>query len=471
MSIIKGFSIGLLTVPMIIQAQDKPNIIYILADDLGYGDLSCLNKESKISTPFLDQLASEGMIFSDAHTASSVSTPSRYAILTGRYSWRSKLKNGVLHGNSTHLIPPDRHTVASILDEEGYNTACIGKWHLGMDWPTIDGGAAAKGLKNVDFEKDIQNGPLDLGFDYFFGLSGSLGMAPHVYVENRRAVEIPSRYISDNKILKKEMLNGRPGWMADGWNIYNVLPDITEKATSYIMENAGKGNPFFLYFPLSSPHKPVAPNEEFLGKSEAGAYGDFVVETDWVIGQILKAVKEAGVEKNTLIIFTADNGPENTMIQRKTEFDHFSSGEYRGCKRDNWEGGHRVPLLMKWPEKIKSGTISDIPVSLVDLMATVADINNTEYSENAGEDSHSILPLMLSENIPDYEERIIIHHSSFGHFAVRKGNWVLLLHSGSGGKDQLYTDLDAEYFETPVQLYNLAEDPGQFKNLYKEYPD
>jgi len=444
-----------------------PNIIFILADDLGYGDVSCLNPESKIHTPNLDNLASEGITFTDAHSGSGVCTPTRYGILTGRYSWRSILKKGVLQGHSRALISSDRLTVADLLKKAGYKTACIGKWHLGMDWPTKDGRPAVKGLKNVDFKQDIKNSPLDFGFDYFFGISGSLGMAPHTFIENRRVVVEPTIYVKDKKILHGKLINGREGWMAKDWDPKKVLPEITRKAVNFIKQTTTKspGQPFFLYFALTSPHKPVVPNDEFIGKSQAGYYGDFVVETDWVVGQILQTVRNVGIEQNTIIIFTSDNGPERTKYEREKRYHHDSTAHFRGCKRDNWEGGHRIPFFAKWPGRIKPGSICNEPICLTDFMATCAEITGQKLPDNAGEDSYSILPLLLGKKINKPIREAVIHHSSRGYFAIRQGEWKLLLHEGSGGNKYNLED------DSPIQLYNIKKDKYETKNVADKYPD
>ena len=461
-----GVSVGL---PLYAKTKPRklPNIIYILADDLGYGDVSCLNPKSRIQTPNLDMLAKQGMTFTDAHSNSAVCTPTRYGVLTGRYSWRTKLQNGVLKGHSMPLIPIDRITVPALLKQSGYATACIGKWHLGMDWPTKDGKEAKLGLKNVDFNRDIQHNPLDLGFDYYYGMSASLGMAPHVFIENRRVVQEPTIYVEKKSPVRKKLLNGREGWMAEGWDIYKVLPKFRDKSIEFIKDHVQQhqDQPFFLYLPLNSPHKPIAPNEEFRGKSGAGEYGDFVMETDDAIGQVLQTVEDAGIADNTLIIFTSDNGPERIMYDIFKEYGHDGSAQYRGCKRDNWDGGHRIPFFARWPSVIPAGSKSDEVICLTDLMATAAAITDQTLPETAGEDSVSILPALTGAKLTTPLREAVVHHSSKGFFAIRQGEWKLLLHDGSGGNK--YPDV----VTGDIQLYNMAADEAETTNLAEQHPE
>ncbi|MBT3227639.1 MAG: arylsulfatase [Candidatus Marinimicrobia bacterium] len=449
-----------------LKSGKHPNIIYILADDLGYGDVSCLNPESRIQTPHIDQLAANGINFTDAHSNSGVCTPTRYGVLAGRYTWRTKLKRGVLKGHSKPLIPTNRLTVPALLRQSGYATACIGKWHLGMDWPTKDGEEAKLGLKNVDFNQDIQHNPLDLGFDYYYGISGSLGMPPHVFIENRRVVEEPTIYVKKKTPEAKQLLNGREGWMVEGWDIHYVLPRFRDKAVEYIKDHTKKSpeQPFFMYLPLNSPHKPIAPNKEFLGKSEAGEYGDFVMETDHAVGQVVKAVQETGIADNTLIIFTSDNGPERIMYAIHKEFGHDGSAQYRGCKRDNWDGGHRIPFFATWPGTIQAGHSTSELICLTDMLATCAEITDQELPDNAGEDSVSILPALKGINSQPIREAVV-HHSAKGFFAIRQGDWKLLLHDGSGGNK--YPDVKTP----PIQLYNMRIDETETQEFSVQNPE
>ncbi len=460
------------------QAADKPNIVYILADDLGYGDLGCYNKASKIPTPNLDQLAKEGMRFTDAHAPTSVCTPTRYALLTGRYSWRSRLKMGVLGPWDPTLIEAGRLTVPAMLREQGYATACFGKWHLGFKWPTKDGQPAKSGpdkLSNVDFTKPLGEGPITRGFDYYFGVDLP-NYPPYCFIENDHTVGIPTE--------PSDSVYNRPGPVVKGWKLVEILPEITRRALKYV-DDAAKAptrKPFFLYFPLTAPHYPVVPSPEFHGKSQASEYGDFVTQVDWTVGQVLEALKRNGLTENTLVFFTSDNGPEVVEIKpgayaRAEQYDHFSMGELRGVKRDAWEGGHRVPFLARWPGKIKAGSVSDETICHVDLMGTVAALLDVKVPRDAGEDSYNLLPVFMGQNYTKPIREATVHHGAKGRFAIRKGDWVLI--DGSTGdenaargetewfkKQRGYTDDKQE-----KQLFDLKKDISERKNLYAENPE
>jgi arylsulfatase A-like enzyme len=454
------------------EKANDPNIIYILADDMGYGDIRALNPECKIATPHLDQLAQGGMIFTDAHSSSSVCTPTRYGVLTGRYNWRSRLKSGVLWGLSRRLIEPDRETVPSMLKEHGYYTACVGKWHLGMDWSLKQGGFATEQSYNkktnpgwdVDYSRPIQNGPNSVGFDYFFGISASLDMPPYVYIENDRSQGIPT--------VTKAFF--RDGPAHKDFEAIDVLPRITDKTVEIIDEHAAaskEGKPFFIYFPLNAPHTPILPTPEWQGKSGINAYCDFVMQVDDTVGQVMQALKKQGIHENTLVIFTADNGCSPAAnFKEMTDKDHQPSYQFRGHKADIYEGGHRVPFIANWPAQIKAGTHSDQLTCLTDLFATAADIVGAKVPDNAGEDSVSILPAMEGKADTPLREAAV-HHSIRGAFSIRKDHWKLELCPGSGGwsfpkpgKDDL-SDLPA------IQLYDLNDDVGEQKNVQDEHPE
>lgn len=440
----------------------RPNIVYILADDLGYGDLSCLNSDSKIHTPNLDQLARDGMIFTDAHSGSAVCTPTRYGILTGRYCWRSRLKKGVLAGTSPHLIEPGRLTVASVLRTSGYHTACIGKWHLGWDW------TMRKDKPNqIDFDWPIQNGPRTNGFDYGFCIPASLDMPPYVYVENERVTAIPDRTIDGQtgKILL------RKGLIAPDLTPGDVLPTITRKAVSYIDQRAKQKSPFFLYFPLTAPHTPILPTPEFQGKSKTSEYGDFVLQVDWTVGQVLETLKRNGLERDTLVIFTSDNGfAPAADLDELRQLGHNPSYIFRGHKADIFEGGHRIPYITRWPGHIKPGSISADPICLTDLAATAAEIVRYDLPANAAEDSVSILPDMLGTAKGPLREAIV-HHSVEGSFSIRQGRWKLELCPGSGGWSYPRPDRDQTEHLPPVQLYDLEADIAETNNVQDRHPE
>lgn len=434
-----------------------PNIVYILADDMGYGDVSALNHDSKIPTPNIDRLAREGMIFCDAHSGSAVCTPTRYGILTGRYCWRSRLKKGVLYGYSEHLIEDGRMTVATLLKQNGYNTACVGKWHLGMDMPTTN--ATKAGAGNVDWKGIIKKSPTAYGFDYFYGIAASLDMDPYIYIENDKFV---------GECTTQKAFH-RKGPAHKDFEAVDVLPTISRKAAEYINKQSAD-KPFFAYVPLTAPHTPIAPSEEYQGKSELGKYGDFCIQTDAVVGAICDALQKKGLTENTIVIFTSDNGcsPAAGFAALK-EKGHNPSYVYRGNKADIFEGGHRIPFLVRWPSHVKPGSESDETICLTDLMATCASIVGCKLPKDAGEDSYNILPAMLGENQSKPIREATVHHSINGSFSIRQGKWKLELCPDSGGwsdpKPGKAKDLP------PIQLYNLAEDIGETNNLQDKYPD
>lgn len=466
----------------------KPNIIYILADDLGYGDLTVYNPASKIKTPNLDQLATEGMRFTDAHSPSSVCTPTRYGILTGRYCWRSRLPRGVLQGYGQALLEKDRKTVASLLKENGYYTGVIGKWHLGLDWVVKE--AYKDSIKNhpgytnesgmvrqmnedwVDFSKKPTDGPLDHGFDYSYILPASLDMQPYCYLENDVLTELPDQHTPGNELNSPSYATGafwRPGKITKSFDFYDVLPNFIRRAQEFVKARSQEENPFFLYLPLAAPHSPWVPTDEYNGSSGAGQYGDFVKMVDEQVGYLLATLKESGVLDNTLVMFTSDNGPfwKPDFIER---FDHRAAGHYRGMKADIHEGGHRVPFFVKWPGVVKPGSQSDFPTTLTNLMATVAELTGSKLTDNSGEDSQSILPVLLNDQSKLKPAIPIVHHSSKGFFAIRKGGWKLIEKRGSGGFS-VPAIVEPKAGEPVGQLYNLNEDPSETTNLYDEKPE
>ncbi|WP_205600156.1 MULTISPECIES: sulfatase family protein [Sphingobacterium] len=442
------------------QREDFPNIIYILVDDLGYGDISSFNNRSKIQTPFIDKLASEGMRFTDAHSNSSLCTPSRYGILTGRYAWRSKLQNGVLWSYDKPLIEESRPTVASLLKRNGYHTACIGKWHLGLEWKRDQ-------ADEVLLTEPITGGPLEKGFDYFYGISASLDIPPYVYIRNDR---VTTKLI--DTIAKNE---GKGFWRAgpigDDFKHEEVLDRLADEAESYIRERSSSARPFFLYLSLTSPHTPILPSADFIGKSGLNAYGDFVLMTDAIVGRIMVLLGELNIDKNTLIVFTSDNGfAPAADLEEALRLGHQPSGIYRGTKSDIYEGGHRVPFIMNWPAQIAAGSVSDKMVSHTDFMSTCADIMGVKLQDNEAVDSYSILPLMKPDVGKHYLRDHVILHSGDGVFAIRKGEWKLIFGAGSGGWSYP-TAKDLEGVKLPdLQLYNMCIDPSETKNLVDSHP-
>lgn len=440
------------------QGKEKPNIIFILADDLGYGDVSCFNKDSKIATPHIDKLAAGGVVFTDAHSSSAVCTPTRYGILTGRYDWRSTLKRRVLNGFSPPLILPGRRTIANILKDEQYETACIGKWHLGWDWSNIE-----KGPDSVRFDRPITNGPTTRGFDYFYGISGSLDMSPYVYVENDMPTSMPDRVTQGTG-----MGFWREGPTGSDFDQKNTLANIVERGQKYIEEKANTKSPFFLYLALTAPHTPILPAPEFQGKSGLNPYGDFVLMIDDMVGRILTTLDRAGIGKNTIVVFTSDNGCSTAAdLNTLREMGHNPSGIYRGNKADLFEGGHRIPCIVRWPAELKPHKVSTT-ICLNDFMATFAQITGYTLKDNEGEDSYSLLPLLKKNKTGKYLREATISHSVTGEFSIRKGDWKLLLSPSSGGWSYPRPGKDDSIIRTlpPIQLYNLRTDPGETHNVY-----
>ena len=445
------------------QEQKKPNIVFIFADDMGYGDVSALNENSKIQTTNIDRIASEGVTFTDAHSSSSVSTPSRYSLLTGRYNWRSDLKSGVLMGYNKALISPDRRTIASVLRDQGYQTACIGKWHLGWDWNNIEAGK-----DSVDFSKPITNGPTTRGFDYFYGIIASLDMAPYVYVENDMPTALP-----DRETVNDGMKYWRKGPTASDFDHEQTLPNFINRAVDYIHDKSKEDKPFYLYLPLPAPHTPILPIKEYQGKSGLNPYGDFVLMVDDMVGKVMKALKEAGVEENTIIVFSTDNGcsPQAKFDELQAK-GHYPSYIYRGHKADLFDGGHRIPCVVRWPARVKPHVV-DQTVCLTDFFATFAAVADYQLRDSEGEDSYNILPLLLNEKEGEVIREATVHHSINGDFTIRKGEWKLLLSPGSGGWSFPKPGTDDEVIKTlpSVQLYNMQSDPAEKNNVYAEHPE
>ncbi|MEN6309579.1 MAG: arylsulfatase [Anaerohalosphaeraceae bacterium] len=463
-------SIGALTIASCVgksnhlKPQRCPNIVYILADDLGYGDVSCLNKESKIHTQALDRLAGEGIIFTDAHSGSAVCTPTRYGILTGRYCWRSRLKSGVLNGYSPHLIEPERMTVASMLKLAGYHTSCIGKWHLGWDWSQ-----KSDDSDTVDYTRPIQNGPTACGFDYSFCTPASLDMPPYVYVENDHVTAVPDRTI--DKQTGKGFF--REGPIGSDFKHSEVLSKLTEKAVDYIdhQADARKSTPFFLYFALPAPHTPILPTEAFRGKSKTNEYGDFVLQVDWTVALISEALKRNGIEKDTLVIFTSDNGCAPAAdFDELAQLQHDPSSIFRGQKADIFEGGHRIPYIVRWPDHIAAGRVCHETICLTDLMATAAEIVGVKLPDNAGQDSVSCLPYLLGTASEPLREATV-HHSINGSFSIRQGKWKLILCSDSGGWSDPRPDSEAAKHLPRAQLYDLSTDSAETINVQDKHPE
>ncbi|MCG8578959.1 MAG: arylsulfatase [Bacteroidales bacterium] len=453
-------------------SSHKPNVIYILADDLGYGDIGCYNANGKIPTPHLDEMAMNGLMFTDAHTSSSVCTPTRYGILTGRYNWRSQLKNGVLGGYSKSLIKQERTTVAEMLRKQGYTTAYIGKWHLGWDWKMNSVKQNINNLhaiQDVDYTAPIANGPDTHGFDYSYGFCGSLDMPPYVWVENGMPTKVPfnvTRCVDEKGFW-------RPGPTGDDFSHTSILQDVCDKAVQYITAQSGKEKPFFLYLPLPAPHTPILPTTEFLGKSNTNMYGDFVMQVDEVVHQIREALKKQGISENTLLVFTSDNGcSPKADFEELAKVKHDPSYSFRGMKSDIYEGGHRVPFIIEWPGRGLKNAKADQTICTTDFFATCAELTDYHLKDNEGEDSYSMLPLITGSDKAEIRE-YTIHHSINGNFAIRQGDWKLCVCPGSGGWSYPSNkDIKTNKLELPpMQIYNLRNDIAEEKNLIHEHPE
>ncbi len=451
-------------------AQAGPNFVFILADDMGYGDVS--HAGGKIPTPHLDTLRAEGMRFTDAHTSSSVCTPTRYGILTGRYNWRSRLKKSVLFPPDRSIMDPARKTIAGFLKDRKYRTCVVGKWHLGLNWHMLAQPAKAttgptKGTCwNIDFSKPPQQGPLQLGFTDDFLFPASLDMAPYLYLRNDRATALPTVTKGWN----------RQGPATPDFEAKKCLIDFARESRAFIKASATSKNPFFLYLPLTSPHTPIVPSKKWRGRSSLGNYGDFVMETDWVVGQVMQELAEQKVAKDTFLLFTTDNGCSPAAgIPKLVSQGHKPNGDWRGHKADIYEGGHRVPFLVRWPARVGAGSSCDLTVCTTDFFATAADIlgaRGRQFPQNAAEDSFSFLAALDNPDLQTPTRPFTIHHSINGSFAIRKGPWKLCLCPGSGGWSAPRPPKALQNKSLPpIQLYDLEKDPAETANLQDKHPE
>ncbi|MGO4588876.1 sulfatase family protein [Paenarthrobacter sp. 2TAF44] len=470
-----------------------PNIVYILADDMGYGDLPCFNNRSQIPTPNLDRLAAQGMRFTDAHATSSVCSPSRYSLLSGQYNWRSRLKSGVICRWDGPVFEDGEVTVPSFLKSQGYDTACIGKWHLGWNWPTTTGRSPNQVLpyaidtpevelrrdefwKEIDFSAPIAGGPIEHGFDTYFGVDVP-NYPPYSWFQDDRLTAQPTR-------PKSAVIYGDIGPSVENWSHEAMLPEFTRRTVEYVESHSSDAstigkNPFFLFLSLTAPHSPVSPGPEFRGRSGIGPYGDLVSEIDWLVGQVLDAVERSGLADDTLLIFTSDNGPElgtkddEGAFERARRTGHYSMGDLRGIKHDVWEGGHRVPFIASWPGTIPSNTVCSELVSLMDLMATCADILHAPLPSSAGRDSISMLPL-LQGNADQPLRGSLVGHSRNGKFSIRKDEWVFIDSppcSENTEPEWFHTERGYPDDDSEAGLYNLTEDISQRDNKHSDQPE
>ncbi|MEM6377456.1 MAG: arylsulfatase, partial [Bacteroidota bacterium] len=453
------------------------NFIFILADDLGYGDLRCYNAESKIPTPNLDQLALEGMRFTDAHTPSSVCTPTRFGFLTGQYAWRSPLKRGVLQSYDRELIPDSLETIAEVFQKAGYHTAHIGKWHLGYDWQVKEGYPTDWPINGIwrvedrddrlDFSNGIPGGPINAGFDYSFGFDAP-NFPPFCFWENGKIIgELP-------QVIKPASMYGNEGWMQEGWQLQEVYPDLEDKALDYLEELAEMDKPFFLYLPLSAPHVPLLPTQEAEGKSQAGLYGDFVVDVDDQVGKIRAKLKDLGIDQNTILVFTSDNGSpariadpyangENSYFAGSgfimDTFNHYPNGDWNGLKGCTLEGGHRVPMLVHWPEKIEPGTTNNQLVCLTDWITFAYQLLDIPKPSDQAVDSYNLMATITDPNQGIRDQ--IVHHSGDGKFAIRQDDWKLILAKNPASSYLSWYKPELSENEFDGNLFNLADDPKE----------
>ena len=454
------------------QTSTPPNVIILYADDLGYGDLSCYNPESKIPTPNLDRLAASGAKFLDGHSSSGICTPSRYALLTGKHHWRDLY--GIVKAFGKSVFKDEQLTLPEMMQANGYHTACIGKWHLGWDWDAIRL-KKGNGPDAFDWSKPIPDGPLAHGFDHYFG-DTVINFPPYTWIEDDKVAQVPDTKMSTKKWpkIKEGRWEARPGPMVTGWNPYDALPTLGDKAVSYIASRKEKDEPFFLYFAYPSPHAPIIPNDAFDGKSDAGPYGDLVVESDHIAGRILDALEKAGLDDNTIVVFSADNGPERYAYARDETFGHWSSHPLRGLKRDIYEGGHRVPFIMRWPGVIEPGSTKDALVSQIDLYATLASRLGFTLPDHAAVDSHDMMPYLLGQS--DVVRESHVHNTKEEKFAFRHGDWLLIntktgigMRKDMGNWEQRHNYAPDD--KGPVELYNLSNDLSQHKNIADQHPE
>ena len=461
------------------QNNERPNIFIIYADDLGYGDVQCYNPDrGKIPTPHIDRLATEGMMFTDGHSSSGVCSPSRYTLLTGRYHWRSRLQNGIVRRWGEGLIAEEQTTIGSLAKQAGYRTACIGKWHLGWDWNlskddlklfNAGGYGDDKDVQATDahraawkrvFSKPIAGGPITRGFDYYFGTDVP-NWPPFCFIENDRSVGIPSEFLPARLFENNQASVQGPA--LKNWTLEPILPALADKVEWYLKGISKDSEPFLLYMPLTSPHTPLSVNKEWLGKSGLGLYADFVMETDAVVGRVLQALERSGHAENTLVIFTSDNGCAPYIGVDELEAQgHFASGPLRGYKSDTWEGGHRVPFIVRWPGIVKPGTTNNQLVHQADIMATIAHAIGIDLPEGTAADSFSLMPLFKGYNGPIRTNAVSC--SAQGLPSFRVDDWKYIPGAGSGGWTKGGED-------QPLQLYNLADDIGETNNLATVYPE
>lgn len=464
---------------------EQPNVVIILADDLGYGDTQPFNPNSAIPTPNFTRLAEEGMVFTDAHSGSGVCTPTRYGLLCGRYAWRTRLKRGVLGGYSKPLVDLDQQTFAGQLQKVGYHTMVIGKWHLGLGWQW-NGKVPEKAqigwqtgqYEGVNYEKPITDGPLNHGFSSCYLYPASLDMSPYVFINDNQVEVVPTRMMKASPFPEFY----RKGETFEDFRVEDVLGRLTRKAQAYIEAQSKEENPFCLYLPITAPHKPVSPSESFIGNTKLGPYGDFITEVDWAVGQVLKTLDETGEADNTIVIVTSDNGSfmyslddekedhvGNNKVQGFYAKNHQANGVLRGTKADVWEAGHRVPFYVRWPKKMPDelkSTRCDETICLTDILATVCNISGADFDPKASPDTFDFSGIITGSK-KKFERPPVINHSAGGTFAIRVNNWKLVLGNGSGGRQKP----KGAPFGKPYQLFDLSQDLSETNSVLDDHQE
>ncbi|WP_145246266.1 sulfatase family protein [Aeoliella mucimassa] len=461
------------------EAASLPNVLILYADDMGFGDASCYNPESKITTPNIDRLAREGMRFVDGHSSSGICTPSRYALLTGRYHWRKF--HDIVGALGASRFDAERLTLPEMLQQKGYDTACVGKWHLGWDWNAIRHPNAKKttaaggkqkywGYDAFDWSKPVPDGPLAHGFDYYFG-DTVINFPPYAWIENDRLISPPDANLEITAKTKEGNWEARPGPARSDWDFYDDLPTLTNKAVSWLASRKDQTKPFFLYFALPSPHAPIIPIDKFDNASQAGAYGDYVVQSDWSCGELLKTLDKIGLAENTIVVFTSDNGPEIYCYAREERFGHRSNNPLRGIKRDIYEGGHHVPFIVRWPGRVPADTTNEALISQIDVMATLAEVVGFDLPDGAAEDSYSQLS-MLEGGSP--VRTTLVHNTYRDRYALRDGKWLWInapngYHRPANKAWEARHDYPSD--DHPQQLFDLSTDLGQRHNVVDSHED
>ncbi|WP_145420528.1 sulfatase family protein [Planctomycetes bacterium K23_9] len=488
-SLISLAVLGVLWIAGTAASASDPNILFILADDLGYGDLGCYNPSSKIPTPNLDRLAKQGMRFTDAHSPCTVCTPTRFSLMTGQMAFRVPNGGRVFSGaGGPSLIAPGRSTLPSMLRDQGYTTACFGKWHIGLTFLDSDGDpihdGSPKGVTQIDYSRDIIGGPLDCGFDQFFGTA----CCPttdwlYAFIDGKRIPVPPVAKLNKSKLPKHPYANdNRGGVVAPDFDLEEVDIKFLQKSQQFLKNHVQQatGKPFFLLHSTQAVHLPSFPGNAFKGKTQSGPHGDFIFELDYVVGELLKSLDELGIADNTIVMFSSDNGPEvPTVYHMRHDHDHDGARPWRGVKRDNWEGGHRVPFIVRWPGKVPGNSTTGQITSLTDVMATLADVVDADVPDDAGQDSFSMLPVMLGSDDGKPIRPYVLMQGFYGgrKLAIRQGNWKYLHHQGSGGNNYASHAMLKEYAlpelapEAPGQLYDLESDPGETTNLVLKHPE